>query len=243
MLVPIGDDPRPPRAPLTWTLIAVDLAVFVLLAVPLMREPAAGEPLAQAYVGELLRHEPHLSPVRLLEELTRYDLLLYRHGYRPAAPSPLALLASLFLHAGWLHLAGNLLFLWIFGPSLERRLGVAGFLALYLATGAAATGLTGLVLDTPQPLVGASGAIAGLLGAYFLLLPASRVKVLLALPPFYMKTVPVPARWVLGFYVVVQNFVPLLLGDGGPVAHGVHLAGFAAGLAAGALALPTHSQP
>ncbi|MCA9566851.1 MAG: rhomboid family intramembrane serine protease, partial [Myxococcales bacterium] len=131
----------------------------------------------------------------------------------------------------------NLLFLWIFGDNVEARLGSVPFLLFYLVCGAAATGLYALLAGPSLvPLVGASGAISGVLGAYLLWFPHNRVKLFVGLWPIWLDIILVPAWVVLGSYLVLDNVLPLLLGAGGNVAYGAHVGGFLAGLAvAGAL--------
>jgi tetratricopeptide (TPR) repeat protein len=127
-----------------------------------------------------------------------------------------------------------MLFLWIYGDNVEHRLGRVPFLIAYLATGIAATLFHALFdMDSPLPLVGASGAISGVLGFYFLWFPHNQVRVWLFLFPILMRVVLLPARWVLGFYLFVDNVLPFLLtrGGGAGVAHGAHIGGFLAGLA------------
>jgi hypothetical protein len=139
----------------------------------------------------------------------------------------------MFLHANFMHLAGNMLFLWIYGDNCEHRLGRLLYLAIYLLTGAAATLSFALFASgSLTPLVGASGAISGVLGLYFLLFPRNQVKVFILLFPIFFNVILLPARWVLGFYVVIDNLLPFLGGIGSGVAYGAHLGGFFAGLAA-----------
>jgi membrane associated rhomboid family serine protease len=140
----------------------------------------------------------------------------------------------MFLHGGFAHLAGNMLFLWIYGDNVEHRLGPFWYLLAYLGTGAAATLFhTVFAPDSPLPLVGASGAISGALGFYFMWFPRNQVRLLLLFFPFLMEVVTVPARLLLGLYLIVDNLLPFLLthGAGGGVAHGAHIGGFVAGVA------------
>jgi membrane associated rhomboid family serine protease len=140
----------------------------------------------------------------------------------------------MFLHAGFLHLFGNMLFLWIYGDNVEKRLGHLPFLFWYLATGAAATIFhTLFARDSPLPLIGASGAISGVLGFYFIWFPRNTVRLLFVLFPFFMNVFMVPARLVLGLYLLADNLLPFLItrGTGGGVAYGAHIGGFLAGLA------------
>ncbi|MFN0113733.1 MAG: rhomboid family intramembrane serine protease [Paracoccaceae bacterium] len=148
----------------------------------------------------------------------------------------LPLLTSMFLHGGLMHIAGNMLFLWIFGDNLEDQMGHLGFLAFYLASGAAA-GLAHVAAAplSDVPTVGASGAIAGVMGGYLLLFPKARIDVLIIIVVLY-RVFPLPAWAILGFWFALQ--VVLGLGspvEGGGVAYWAHAGGFLAGLA---LALP-----
>lgn len=131
-----------------------------------------------------------------------------------------------------MHLIGNMLYLWIFGNNIEDALGHARFLAFYLLCGVAAA-LAQAVPDPHSeiPMIGASGAISGVLGAYLLLYPHARVLVVIPLG-FYLQTVRLKAGWVLGFWFVMQLFSSLASADQqGGVAFGAHLGGFIAGLA------------
>jgi len=143
-----------------------------------------------------------------------------------------SLVTSQFLHGGFLHLAGNMLFLWIFGDNLEDEMGHVKFLAFYLICGIGA-GVIHVLLapNSMVPTVGASGAIAGVLGGYLLLFPKARVDVLIIFIVFF-RVFPIPAWIMLGIWFALQ-----LLGgigadpDMGGVAHWAHVGGFAAGLA------------
>ncbi len=141
----------------------------------------------------------------------------------------MTLLTAMFLHAGWLHLLGNMLYLWIFGDNIEDAMGHARFIAFYLLCGLAASAAH--IAANPGsavPTVGASGAIAGVLGAYLLLHPKTRVLVLL----FFRIPIRLPAYVVLGGWIVLQLISGLgkQSGDGGGVAWWAHIGGFAAGL-------------
>jgi membrane associated rhomboid family serine protease len=140
-------------------------------------------------------------------------------------------LTSMFLHGGWLHLAGNMLFLWIYGDNLEEEMGHLGFLAFYLATGLAAAGLqTAADLGSPIPMVGASGAIAGVMGGYLLLFPRAKVDVLFVFLIFF-RIFAIPAWIVLGLWFALQVFSGLSTpSNAGGVAYWAHAGGFVAGL-------------
>lgn len=238
MFLPIGDYPNARGVPfVTMALIAINVAVYLLVALPLGAEaPARGDPLLREYADFLARHLPsHVPLSAALRDVTAYDLVVFRYGFRPDAPSALTLFSSMFLHAGLLHLAGNMLFLWIYGDNVEHRLGPLRFLFWYLLTGIAAALFQAFLSFGPAlPMVGASGAISGVLGFYFLWFPHHFVRVFILLFPFYMGTVMLPARLVLGIYLVLDNLLPFLLAPAGGVAHGAHIGGFVAGLAVAA---------
>lgn len=143
----------------------------------------------------------------------------------------MGLLTSMFLHGGWLHLAGNMLFLWIFGDNLEDTLGHVGFLIFYLVCGLAAGGAQ--VLADPWsnvPMVGASGAIAGVMGGYLVLFPKARVDVILIIVIFF-KIFPLPAWIMLGVWFGFQLVMGVLIDTGGGgVAYWAHAGGFIAGM-------------
>jgi membrane associated rhomboid family serine protease len=152
--------------------------------------------------------------------------------------APLTLLTSMFLHGGWMHLIGNMLYLWIFGDNVEDVLGRKGYLLFYLAAGVAA-GLAQVMVapSSTIPGVGASGAIAGILAVYLVLYPAAPVRVLV--PGFYMMRIArLPALIVLGFWFIIQLFNGVLslgattMATGG-VAWFAHIGGFLAGLVVG----------
>jgi membrane associated rhomboid family serine protease len=240
MFLPIGDEPNPPgRAWVNTLLIAANVAIWLFLTFPLSHQRIeAGDAGAAEYVRFLADGASSDGEFRLaIATANRWDLFVFRHGYRPSEPSAVDLLFAMFLHAGFLHLAGNMLFLWIFGDNVENRLGKVGYLAAWLGTGAAATLTHALFArGSPVPMVGASGAISGVLGAYFLWFPRNRVKVFLAFFPFFMDVVRIPARIVLGIFVVVDNLIPFVFQrTAGGVAYGAHLGGFFAGLALAAL--------
>ena len=154
----------------------------------------------------------------------------------PAQFSLVDVFTSLFVHAGIAHLAGNLLFLWIFGDNVEDRLGHGRFAVFYVVCGyVAAIAQTALVPDSLIPMVGASGAIAGVMGAYVVLYPQSRVLMLFPFPPSLFE---LPAVFFLGFWFVMQflsgiGTLPIFQGAtiSGGVAFWAHVAGFACGLA------------
>ena len=148
-------------------------------------------------------------------------------------PASLALLTSMFLHGGWMHLIGNMLYLWIFGNNIEDVMGHVKFVIFYVACGIIAA-MSHALTDPASgiPMVGASGAISGVLGAYLLLFPRAQVMVLIPLGIF-TRTMYVPAGFVLGFWFVLQLISGgMSLGQGGGgVAFFAHVGGFMAGMA------------
>jgi membrane associated rhomboid family serine protease len=160
----------------------------------------------------------------------------------PGVRYPLDVLTAMFSHGSWLHIIGNMLFLWIFGNNVEDAMGRARFLVFYLAAGVAAMALQSLItlqFGTPQeaaiPNIGASGAIAGVLGAYFVLLPAARVIALVPLL-FFLLPVELPAVVFLGLWFLFQlwqgGFTLVAPVSGGGVAFFAHIGGFVFGLLA-----------
>ena len=235
MFVPISDYPNPRGMPwMTIALIAANVAVYLLFTLPLSAaRPDPGDPLVREYLQAIGPALPPNVPMQaVLAELTRYDLFVFAHGFRPGAPELADFFTSMFLHAGLLHLFGNMLYLWVYGDNVEHRLGPVMFLVGYLVTGAAATlFFTLFAANTQVPLVGASGAVSGVLGFYFLWFPGHTVRVFAFLFPFYVGSFFLNARLVLGIYLVLDNVLPFLLAPAGsPVAHGAHIGGFLAGV-------------
>jgi len=139
-------------------------------------------------------------------------------------------LTSMFLHGGWLHLLGNMLFLWIYGDNVEDAMGHGRFLGFYLLCGIAAVFAQALSNPaSPYPIIGASGAISGILGAYLLLFPRARVLTLVLLP-FYVTTVRMPARLLLLLWFAVQLVSDLAVAGAGGIAFRAHIGGFLTGL-------------
>lgn len=171
--------------------------------------------------------------------LTQYGMTPYEitHGVSlvpRGLPVYVTLFTSMFLHGGWLHISGNMLYLWIFGNNVEDSMGRGRFVVFYLGCGLLA-GLAQIVIDPASdiPNIGASGAIAGVLGGYLLLYPRARVTTLVFLVVF-ITVVQLPAIFVLLFWFLFQLFYGLSnLGAGsGGVAYFAHIGGFVAGLLA-----------
>jgi membrane associated rhomboid family serine protease len=200
-MFPIGDDNSQRRSVpiVTYALVAINILVFFL-------ELSNGTAFIQEWA---------FIPARFSAD--------------PAGNIP-TVFSAMFMHGGWLHLGGNMLYLWIFGDNVEDRFGHVKFLAFYLLAGIAATFAQYLVLpESSVPNVGASGAIAGVLGAYILMFPHARVNVLLG-----RSVVAMPALLVLGFWIVLQlvsgvGSIAYTDADVGGIAYMAHVGGFVAG--------------
>ena len=204
-MFPFRDHNPSQRTPyVTIALIAVNVIVFLMML------PAYSDPFTMGMVLS----EYALFPVRISEGSGFYTLL-----------------TSAFMHGGFMHLAGNMLFLWVFGDNLEDQMGHGPF-ALFYAAAAVLAGLAQVMSD-PQsivPMVGASGAVAGVMGGYLLLFPKARVDVFFFFVIFF-RIFPIPAWIVLGVWFALQLFNGTSVGamDGG-VAYWAHAGGFIAGL-------------
>jgi membrane associated rhomboid family serine protease len=236
VLFPVGDTPNPRnfKAWTNWLLLAINVAIYLLLSLPLSSQPV--NPRDPALVDYLRVVAPSVSPSTAYRALGRqisaYDLFVFKYGYKPGAPQLSDLFFAMFLHANFWHLAGNMLFLWIYGDNVEYRLGRLGYVLMYLATGVAATLVFALFAWSSRlPMIGASGAISGVLGLYFLLFPKNKIKMFVAFFPFFFDVILLPSRLVLGFYIVIDNLLPFFLGTRSGVAYGAHIGGFFAGLA------------
>ena len=175
-----------------------------------------------------------LNILFFIVEISGGDAFIQKWAFVPSrfVANPIAdfltLFTSMFMHAGWLHLGGNLLYLWIFGDNVEDRFGHLMFLLFYLVCGLAATfAQLAFSIGSDIPNLGASGAIAGVLGSYILLFPQGRVSVLQG-----QRTVQVPALIVIGMWIVLQLFSgigSISAADTGGVAYMAHIGGFFAG--------------
>lgn len=224
-MFPLKDDVRLRSTPLlTILVIAANVLIFLwqLAEGPesqygLLRYAMVPRALAETLGLEV----PALAHARSVQ--------LYA-AYQPALPVPATLLTSMFLHGGWLHLLMNMWSFWIFGNNVEDEIGPGGFAVFYLACGVTA-GLTQAAVDpgSPFPMVGASGAVAGVLGAYLVRFP--RARILTVVPVFLAWVVWIPATiWlVLWFLLQVLNS----LGGGVGVAWYAHIGGFLAGMVLG----------
>jgi membrane associated rhomboid family serine protease len=203
--------------------------------------------LSAAATGTSLAEQLGMIPKRVFHPHAEI-LIPIGGGYgRPVEPALvndwLTLLTCTFLHGGWLHFLGNMLFLWIFGDNVEDRMGHLGYLVFYLAAGVAASASHLLTAaDSPVPTVGASGAIAGVMGAYMLLYP--HAKVLTLIPLFIIIEILVlPAPLFLGIWFLLQFFQGVASIGGvqvGGVAWWAHIGGFAVGFAVAAILRVAH---
>ena len=220
-MIPLRDRNPTRRTPIiTYALIGICVAVFL---VELSITAASGDTGLEHFFDQW-----GAVPANITAGYAGHDY---------SGQAMLGIITSMFLHASWLHLAGNMLFLWIFGNNVEDRLGRIPFLLFYLLGGIAAA-VSQVVID-PQsnaPLVGASGAIAAALGAYIVLFPGARILSLVFLGFFY-QLLEVPALIILGYWFALQllsGFTSLgaETADGG-VAFFAHIGGFALGVVVG----------
>jgi membrane associated rhomboid family serine protease len=210
-MIPLRDDiPSAARPITTYLIVAICTAVFLYML------SLGSEPRVEAFI--------------LQYGVTPADVT-GRAGTSPVQAYP-TIITSMFMHGGWFHLIGNMLYLWIFGDNVEDLMGHAGFAIFYLIAGVAAT-LTHVFLNAGStiPLVGASGAIAGVLGAYLVLFPRARI---LSLVPFgfFSRIMEVPALFFLPVWFLLQFLqgVADIAGTGGGVAWWAHIGGFVAGI-------------
>jgi membrane associated rhomboid family serine protease len=210
-------------------LIAVNVAIYLYEFFLWFEPAAAGRPSLGGKLYEQFVVEFGLIPCRLGDICPpRLDTAL------AAAPPPtLTILTSMFVHGSLLHVGGNMLYLWIFGNNVEDSMGHGRFLVFYLVCGLAAAAAQ--YFQNPAsviPMVGASGAVSGTLGAYLLLHPRARVWTLVIFG-FFVRVIPVPAVLVLGLWFAVQfasSVLTFARGDTGGVAFLAHVGGFVAGL-------------
>ncbi|MBT9164291.1 MAG: hypothetical protein DDT22_00207 [candidate division WS2 bacterium] len=161
-----------------------------------------------------------------------YMAFIMEFGFIPSNISLLDLFSSMFIHGGFIHLLGNMLFLWVFGDNVEDRLGHINFIVMFLTAGVVAT-MTHTVLDLNSnlPLIGASGAISGVIGSYFVLFPRAKILTLVPLGLF-ITVVALPAYIFLGLWFIIQliyGFSSLGVVSEGGVAWWAHVGGFIAG--------------
>jgi membrane associated rhomboid family serine protease len=220
-MIPLHDDNATERPPIFTVLLIVACVLAFLWQLSLGKAQQRAI-MALGVIPAVLLGERRLAP----------ELALI--------PPELTMFTSMFLHGGWMHLIGNMLYLWVFGNNIEDAMGHLRFLVFYLLCGVAA--VFAQALPDPSstiPMIGASGAISGVLGAYLLLYPNARV--LVGIPIFvYIHATRLPALLVLGFWFVLQIVSSILASAGeGGVAWGAHIGGFVAGM----LLLPFLKRP
>lgn len=223
-MIPIGDSPR--RRTFPWVTV---LLVLANVAVFLHELSLSGR--------QLDRFVQSLGTIPV-EILSGYDI-------PPAAPGSVffTLVTAMFVHAGFLHIGSNMLYLWVFGDNIEDTFGHVAFAVFYLVSGVAA-GLTHVFVNASStiPSVGASGAVAGVLGAYLLLFPNAQVRTLLFIGPFITIT-RMPALLLIGFWFITQLLSGLMslevaTGQTSGVAFWAHIGGFVVGLVIAAVFRP-----
>jgi membrane associated rhomboid family serine protease len=211
-MIPLQDDSLSTSRPyVNYSLIAVCAVIYAWQSV---LDAGGGQRVVDALgaIPAVLLTDARLPPD--LSWLPRY-----------ATP-----LTSMFLHASWMHLLGNLLFLWIFGDNVEDAMGHGRYVLFYVACGIAAVFVQAFADPrSAYPIIGASGAISGVLGAYLLLFPRARVLTLVLLP-FFLTTVRVPAMLLLLLWFAVQLVSDVALAGDGSVAFRAHIGGFVAGM-------------
>ncbi|NLP05023.1 rhomboid family intramembrane serine protease [Candidatus Fermentibacteria bacterium] len=223
-MIPIRDENPVSRAPVvTRLLIAVNIAVFLLSATGGLERAVEGFGAVPRLVtaGLGLEETPDSRPPAWHAGVGKTA------APRQDVPPLLTLVTCMFLHGGLMHLAGNMWFLWIFGDNVEDRMGRVRFLLFYLVCGLCSSAVH-IASDpsSPVPMIGASGAISGVMGAYMRLFPGARV---ITLVPFflYIQFVRIPAAVFLGVWFLLQV---VSSGSGGDIAWYAHIGGFVAGL-------------
>ena len=240
-MIPLKDEnPTSRRAVITLVLIALNIGVYFGVQ-PDIDSPESNEFTYEhaAIPCELTTNEP-LSPEEITLAFSVGDTTACNEVPESAPVFPeknvwVAALVSMFLHGSFMHLAGNMLFLWIFGNNIEDRLGRVGYLVFYVLGGAIATAAHVLVQPASTiPVVGASGAIAAVMGAYLMWFPNHRIHTLFFF--FFIFFRDISAKWLLGIWFVMQ-FTDAFNPNSG-VAWGAHVGGFVFGVAAGLLLRP-----
>lgn len=230
MLFPISDDDRKLLSPayVTWALVAINIAVFVYQVSHPEFTYAYSTIPKEITTGKDITESIYINAPREQIEI-------------PHQPGPvpiyLTLFSAMFMHGGFGHIFGNMLYLWIFGDNVEQRFGHVWFLIFYLASGLIAS-FAQIFMDPSSviPNLGASGAIAGVLGAYIVLFPWNRVNAV-----FFYTIISIPAIFVLGLWGVTQffqGFGSMFVTEqtGGGVAYMAHVGGFVTGVAMGLVA-------
>jgi membrane associated rhomboid family serine protease len=219
-MIPLRDDIRSEKRPwVTWGLMAACVGAFAWQMLTELGDPKAGDTIVRAFgmIPADVSHGRHLWTI----------------------------ITSMFLHGGFLHIIGNMLYLWIFGDNVEDAFGRLPYLLVYLFTGIVGSLLQVLMMPgSAIPTIGASGAISGIMGAYFVLFP--RARVLTAVPIFFfLRLMYIPAPILLGFWILFQvlNGCGSVPGTGGGVAYFAHIGGFVSGLIVGLVMKRRVRQP
>ncbi|MCB1671679.1 MAG: rhomboid family intramembrane serine protease [Gammaproteobacteria bacterium] len=223
-MIPIRDDNPQLLTPITTIgLIALNCCAWILV------QGMGAEPALSTSVCQFA-----LVPGDLLGSLPPGSSFPAGPGtvcHTGSSPAWFTLFSSMFMHGSWLHVIGNMWFLWIFGNNVEDAMGHVRFLVFYLICGLAAAGLQLTFTANPAiPMIGASGAIGGVMGAYILLYPRVQVHMLIFLG-FFITTIAVPAVVMLGYWLLIQLLggFSSITGEGGGVAFWAHVGGFCAG--------------
>jgi len=206
-MIPLKDDNPTSGKPIV-TYFIIGLCIFVFLM----------QLSSQSYKSGQLFYSYGLIPSVLMNN-NQLPMNLY------AIPSWITIFTSMFMHGGFMHLLGNMLYMWIFADNIEDNLGPTKFLVFYLLSGAGAA-MTQVLMDTYSqvPMIGASGAIGGILGAYLVNYPNAKVLVLIPFG-FFSQLIKIKALYVLGFWFILQ-----FISSGGGVAYAAHIGGFISGI-------------
>ena len=241
-MLPIGDENERGHGPafVSLALIGLNIAVFLLLQ---GAGGPSGEDFTYGYSAvpfEITNNVDLVGP----EPIT----IGGREEQIPQEPGPspiwLTLFTSMFMHGGWLHIGGNLLFLWIFGDNVEHRIGHLAYLVFYLVAGVIAS-LAQILVDVASviPTLGASGAISGVLGAYLVMFPTNRVTVLMLRFPMRVPAIVAIGLWAVLQFVNGIGAFAVTEETGGGVAYMAHIGGFVAGVLAGILFRALFHEP
>ena len=206
-MIPLKDDnPTSGKPIVTYCVIGLCILIFLI------------QLSSQSYKTGQLFYSYGLIPSVLMGH-NQLPMDLY------AIPGWLTIFTSMFMHGGFMHLAGNMLYMWIFADNIEDNLGPSKFLLFYLIAGVGAA-ITQVLMDTQSqvPMIGASGAIGGVLGAYLINYPNARVLVLIPFG-FFSQLIKIKALYVLGFWFILQ-----FISSGGGVAYAAHIGGFISGI-------------
>jgi membrane associated rhomboid family serine protease len=240
MLLPIGDDnsDRLTTPFVVYAFVAINIIVFLFLQ---RVGTPSGDPFTYAYAVvpyEITTGEDLKSPVTVRGGRAEVTASGARELEIPQYPGPspiwLTIFSAMFMHGGWMHIIGNMLYLWIFGDNIEDNFGHLNFVLFYFICGIAAT-FAQIYVDPASviPNLGASGAIAGVLGSYLVMFPKNRVRALIPLG-FFSTITELPAVVVLGFWIVIQIFsqyTASVYQRSGGVAYMAHIGGFVTGVA------------